>query len=155
MSTMHLPVYVEVLAMMTQVLISCLNLIAFWWINHLKFYTTPFFVRSMAPVKLHLPRKSKWVEVLWFKYIGTAFFLFTFNWFHYQKFISSDKTAKLLVRIINSLGEAIQYSPILLSMNPKTFDIMQLIMASDVIQQQLIQTGLQKFEIPPVASTFS
>ncbi|VDM19868.1 unnamed protein product, partial [Wuchereria bancrofti] len=53
----------------------------------------------------------------------------------------NDKTTKLLVRIINSLGEAIQYSPILLSTNPKVFDIMQLIMASDVIQQQLTQTG--------------
>ncbi|VDO35258.1 unnamed protein product, partial [Onchocerca flexuosa] len=52
----------------------------------------------------------------------------------------NEKTAELLVRIINSLGEAIQYSPILLSKNPKVFDIMQLIMASDVIQQQLIQT---------------
>ncbi|VDK63151.1 unnamed protein product [Onchocerca ochengi] len=52
----------------------------------------------------------------------------------------NEKTAELLVRIINSLGEAIQYSPILLSKNPKIFDIMQLIMASDVIQQQLIQT---------------
>ncbi|KAK6113390.1 non-SMC mitotic condensation complex subunit 1 family protein [Brugia pahangi] len=53
----------------------------------------------------------------------------------------NDKTAKLLVRIINSLGEAVQYSPILLSTNPKVFDIMQLIMASDVIQQQLTQIG--------------
>ncbi|VDK85594.1 unnamed protein product [Litomosoides sigmodontis] len=56
----------------------------------------------------------------------------------------SDKTATLLVRIINSLGEVIQYSPVLLSVNSKVFDIMQLIMASDVIQQQLIQTGKSK-----------
>uniref|UniRef100_A0A0R3RST7 Cnd1 domain-containing protein n=1 Tax=Elaeophora elaphi TaxID=1147741 RepID=A0A0R3RST7_9BILA len=64
----------------------------------------------------------------------------------------SDKTAKLLVRIINSLGEAIQYSPVLLGTNPKAFDIMQLIMASDVIQQQLIQTGTLCNTLPTVPS---
>ncbi|KAL3990963.1 non-SMC mitotic condensation complex subunit 1 family protein [Acanthocheilonema viteae] len=64
----------------------------------------------------------------------------------------NGKTAKLLVRIINSLGEAIQYSPLLLSKNPKVFDIMQLIMASDVIQQQLIQTGTLCNTLPTVPS---
>ncbi|EFO23042.1 hypothetical protein LOAG_05445 [Loa loa] len=64
----------------------------------------------------------------------------------------NDKAAKLLVRIINSLGEAIQYNPILLNMNPKAFDIMQLIMASDVIQQQLIQTGTLCNTLPAIPS---
>ncbi|MCP9265151.1 Condensin-2 complex subunit D3 [Dirofilaria immitis] len=65
-------------------------------------------------------------------------------------FQENDKITELLVRIIISLGEAIQYSPILLSANPKAFDIMQLIMASDVIQQQLIQTGTSCNILPAV-----
>uniref|UniRef100_A0A915PJQ2 Condensin complex subunit 1 C-terminal domain-containing protein n=1 Tax=Setaria digitata TaxID=48799 RepID=A0A915PJQ2_9BILA len=66
--------------------------------------------------------------------------------------LSQEKAVQLLIRIISSLGEAIQYSPILLRINPKSFDIMQLIIASDVLQQHLTQTGTLCSTAPAVPS---
>ncbi|VDM97448.1 unnamed protein product [Thelazia callipaeda] len=56
------------------------------------------------------------------------------------------KSAQFLVRIVSSVGEAVQYTPNLLNTDPRVFNIMKLIVASDVIQQQLTQTErLDKF----------
>lgn len=55
-------------------------------------------------------------------------------------FSPDNKSIQRLVRIIVSIGEAMQYDSSLI--NNKIFDLLQLIIASDTIYQQMSQSKL-------------